>query len=406
MAERPALALPDKPSIAVLPFENMSGDPEQEYFADGVVEDIITALSRVRAFFVIARNSSFAYKGRVVDVRQVGRELGVRYILEGSIRKAGNIVRITGQLVEAATRTHIWADKFDGELNQIFELQDRITESVVTSIEPSVRNTEIERTRNKPPGSLTAYDLYLRAQPEFHTYTRDGFLRARELLEQALALDPNFGDAWTSLADCLGRLLLGGWLEPVGQGRRLVCESALKAVSIDPRNGPALAMAAWATAIAGDNPTRAAEFAEQALRIHPNSAYVRTMSAFGFLYNEQFDKARQNLELALRFSPMDVRSYTMYIGIANCHLFSKNFPEAIGWAERAVEKGPTFAVALRVLATALALDGRIDAARNACKNLLAAQPNASISWILQRPVGSPWMMELIVDGLRRAGLPE
>jgi adenylate cyclase len=253
---------------------------------------------------------------------------------------------------------------------------------------------------------MTAYDLYLRAQPEFNSYTREGFLRARDLLERALAIDPNFGDAWTSLADCLGRLLLGGWLEPVEQGSRLVCESALKAVSIDPQSGPAFAIAAWAMALAGNNAKRGAELAEQALRIHPNSAYVRTMSAFGFLYNEQFDKARENFEVALRFSPMDVRSYTMYIGIANCCFYSKNFPEAIRWAERAVEEGPTFAPALRTLTAALALDRQIEAARNACKSLLVVQPNASISWVLKRPVGSAWMMNLLVDGLRRADLPE
>lgn len=400
------LPIPDKPSIAVLPFQNMSGDPEQEYFADGVVEDIITALSRVKSFFVIARNSSFTYKGRAVDLRQVGNELGVRYILEGSVRKAGIAVRISGQLLEASTGNHIWADKFDGDLNQIFELQDRITESVVTSIEPSIRNSEIQRSRNKPPESLTAYDLYLRAQPEFHSYTRDGFLRARELLERAVTIDPNFSDAWASLADCLGRLLVGGWFEAIEQGRELVCETALKAVHIDPQNGQALAMAAWALALAGNNAERGAEFAEQALKIHPNSAYVRTMSAYGFLYAEQFEKARRNFEAALRFSPLDVRGYTMLIGIANCDLYTRNFPEAIRWAERAVEKGPTFGVALRVLTAALALDGRVNDAKRSCKTLLSAHPNSSISMLRRRPAGSPWMTELLLDGLRRAGLPE
>jgi adenylate cyclase len=193
------LPLPDRPSIAVLPFTNLSGDPEQEYFADGLVEDIITALSRVRSFFVIARNSSFTYKGRAVDVRQVSRELGVRYVLEGSIRKAGSRVRIVGQLVDGITGHHVWADRFEGDVSDIFELQDKVTESVVGAVEPSIRLEEIRQARTKPTSSITAYDLYLRALPGFYSMTRDGFAAVRQLTNEALTIDPEF-----TLAKALG----------------------------------------------------------------------------------------------------------------------------------------------------------------------------------------------------------
>ncbi len=400
------LPLPDKPSIAVLPFTNMSGDPEQEYFADGVVEDIITALSRIRWLFVIARNSSFTYKGKAVDVRQVGRELGIRYVLEGSIRKAGNRVRITGQLIEAATRNHIWADHIDGDLADIFDLQDRITESVVSAIEPRVRKVEIERARLKRPDDITSYDLYLRALPEFQSYTREGFLRAQVYLEQALAIDPSFADAWTDLADCLGRQLISGWLEPIEEGKARVCKTALRAVSLDPENGPALAMAAWALAVVGNDAVRAAELGEEALRVHPNSAYVRMQSGFAFLFSGQVEKALANFEVARRYSPFDTRAYTIFAGIANCHLFLMRFPEAIHWAERAIEMAPDFAVAWRSLTIALAHDGQLDAARRAGEKLRAVLPNLSISSTLKRPFGLPRMMDLWVDGLRKAGIPE
>ena len=405
-ADNPTLPLPEKPSIAVLPFNNLSGDPEQEYFADGVVEDIITALSRIRWLFVIARNSSFTYKNKAVDIRQVARELGVRYILEGSIRKGGNRVRITGQLIEAAAGTHIWADHFDGDLADIFDLQDRITESVVSAIEPRVQKAEIKRSRVKRPEDFSAYDLYLRALPEFQTYTREGFLRAQGYLEQALAIDPTFADAWTDLADCFGRMLISGWLEPIEEGKKRVCETALRAVSIDPENGPALAMAAWALAVVGNDAERAAEFGSEALRVHPNSAYVRMQSAFAFLYSGQIDKALQNLEAARRYSPFDARAYTIFAGIANCHIFARRFTQAINWAERAIEISPNFAVALRSLTVALAHDDQTEAACRAGQKLLTVIPTLSISSTLKRPFGLPWMMDLWVEGLRKAGIPE
>src|SRR5215472_8324560 len=212
-AERPALLLPDKPSLVVLPFQNISGDPDQEYFADGMVEEITTALSRIRSLFVIARNSAFTYKGRAVDVRQVGRELGVRYVLEGSVRKAGSRVRITGQLVEAATGTHLWADRFEGTLEDVFDLQDRMTASVVAAIEPNVRAAEIQRARRKPVENLQAYDLMLRALPRMYALTRDGLEDAARLLREAIEIDPSYAPALAYLAGCQWRAVSQNWTD-------------------------------------------------------------------------------------------------------------------------------------------------------------------------------------------------
>ena len=212
-AEPPALALPDKPSIAVLPFQNMSGDPEQEYFADGMVEEIITALSRIRWLFVIARNSSFTYKGQAVDVKQVGRELGVRYVLEGSVRKGGNRVRITAQLIDAETGTHLWADRFDGSLEDVFELQDKIAVSVAGVIEPALQAAEMRRSAARPTTDLTAYDLYLRALAITFPITRERMFEALRLLEQAIAIDPHYGPAMAWAAICHMRLVIDGWSE-------------------------------------------------------------------------------------------------------------------------------------------------------------------------------------------------
>jgi len=297
---RKPLPLRDRPSIAVLPFTNISGAPEQEYFADGVVEDIINALSRVKWFFVIARNSSFTYKGHPIDVKQVGRELGVRYVLEGSIRKAGSRVRITGQLIEAATGHHVWADRFEGGLEDIFDLQDRITESVVAAIEPSIRAAEIARARSKPTERLDAYDLYLRAVPEIHTGTIDGFLRAETLLRDALVRDPGYPEALSALSDCLSRLVVRGAVGSTSARVAEACETALKAAALGSDNGSILASAAWTISMLGGLHLQGREFAERALRLHPNSADVRTASGWSFSFGGEPETALEHFEVARR----------------------------------------------------------------------------------------------------------
>jgi adenylate cyclase len=401
-----ALPLPDRPSIAVLPFTNMSGDPEQEYFADGVVEEIITALSRVRWFFVIARNSSFTYKGKAVDIRQVGHELGVRYVLEGSVRKAGNRVRITGQLIEAATGRHVWADRFEGNLSNIFDLQDQITENVVTAIEPSVRNIEIERAKGKATDSLDAYDCYLRSLPEFYSYSEQGYRAAQVLLTKAVSRDPSYADAWGALADCIGKQILSGWVDDREAAKAAAREAAAKAVQVDPDNGGAIAYAAWTYASVLGNTEKGVELANRALQIHPNSANVSMQCGWVFLQGGEIERSLELFHRARRISPLDPRSYTTMCGIAAALYFSRRFEDAVEWAERATEQAPTFSVGLRFLAAALAQTGRMEEARAAIVRLREVQPTSSLTLSRSSAYRRPEMLELYLDGLRKAGLPE
>ena len=249
----PALPLPDKPSIAVLPFQNMSGDPEQEYFVDGMVEEIITALSRIRWLFVIARNSTFTYKGQAVDVKQVGRELGVRYVLEGSVRKGGNRVRITAQLIDAETGTHLWADRFDGSLEDVFELQDKIAVSVAGVIEPALQAAEMRRSAARPTTDLTAYDLYLRALAVFFPITKERIVEALGLLEQAIAIDPHYGPALSWAAICHLRLVIDGWAEEPETNRRKGIDLARQALQVAENDPGILANAALVLAHFGED---------------------------------------------------------------------------------------------------------------------------------------------------------
>jgi adenylate cyclase len=400
------LPLPDKPSIAVLPFANMGGDPEQEYFADGVVEDIITALSRVRWFFVIARNSSFAYKGKVIDIRQIGRELGVRYVLEGSIRKAGSRVRITGQVVEAENGRHIWADKFDGDLADIFELQDRITESVVGAIEPSLRLAEISRSQAKPTENLDAYDLYLRALPSIYAFNEASFRQAETFLKEAVQQDPNYSDALAALADCVGRMTLNGWINDTQQGYALACDYARRAIAADPENGLSLATGAWAFSIFEGNFDQALDLADRALRIFPNSAQVRSRTAWAFIYSGDSQRGIEQLHEAQRLSPVDPSSFFTRISLAIAHFFQREFDLTVRFARQVLAEVPTHNVARRYLAAALAHLDQVDEAQKIIAELLKAQPSSSLLRARTNKFRHHWMMDLYVSGLAKAGLPE
>ena len=403
-SEPKPLPLPDKPSIAVLPFTNMSGDQEQEYFADGVVEDIITGLSRLRWLFVIARNSSFIFKGRAVDVKEVGRALGVRYVLEGSIRKAGNRVRITGQLIDAQTGAHLWAERYDGDLTDIFDLQDAVTREVVTAIEPNLRAVEVERVRSKPTESLDAYDLYLRALPESYSATEEGFRRSERLLRQAVQRDPSYAEAWGGLADCIGRLVVNGWTD-FDEGAAQARDAALRGVGADPQNGAVLAVAGWALAILCGSLVQASELAARALRLHPNSAYVRTCCGWVFIYTGEEELALEQFEAARRMSPLDPRAYLTLTATGVAHFFERRFEETLRWTDRSLEQKTT-PVALRYRAAALAHLGRIDEARQVVARLIELQPNATMNFVRKLRFGHPWMKELYLDGLRLVGLPE
>ena len=299
-----ALALPDKPSVAVMPFQNMSGDVEQEYFVDGLVEDIITALSRISAFFVVARNSSFAYKGRAVDVRQIGRELGVRYVLEGSVRKSGGRLRITGQLVDTTTGNHIWADRYEGALEDVFDLQDRITSSVVAVIEPKVRLAEIARAQAKPTENLTAYDLYLRALAVFYDYEEESISRALAMLTRAVAIDPRFSTAYGLIANYHMHLMLRGW-GSVADDKKLGLEAARLAVETGGDDPRSLALAANGIAHCGGKIEEALAHIERALSLSPDSVHVRRLSGWTCIVAGEHERSIEHFERAMQLDPMD-----------------------------------------------------------------------------------------------------
>jgi len=301
------LPLPSKPSIAVLPFQNMSGDPEQEYFADGVVEEIITALSRLRWLFVIARNSTFVYKGKAVDIRQVARELGVHYVLEGSVRKAANRLRITGQLVEGDAGTHVWADKFEGSLEDVFDLQDRMTESIVGAIEPSVRRAEIERARRKRPDKLDSYDLYLRALPHAVANTPADGDQALQLLNEALRLDPNYAAAHAYAAWCHQQRFRNGLLPEDKAAAITHAEAAIRGGMDDPQ---ALSIGAFAQALITHDFANAIMLLDRALEMNGNSALTLRFLSQLLAFNEQYDRAVELALKALRLSPIDPMTIT------------------------------------------------------------------------------------------------
>jgi len=388
-----------------LPFQNMSGDPEQEYFADGMVEDIITGLSRSRHLFVIARNSTFTYKGKVVDLRQVSRELGVRYVLEGSVRKSANRVRITGQLIDAATLSHLWADRFDSQLDDVFDLQDRVTTHVIGAILPHLERAEIGRAQHKPTESLTAYDFYLRALAKSYDFTEGNLLEALAFIERALVLDTGYSDAWALKADVLCRLMQGGW-RSWSEGSSEARDAALRGVQNDPDSAFALSVAAFTQAFGGGSIDQALDYADRAVKLHPHSASVLTLAATPYNFNGDFEKALRALEQARLVNPVDPRAYLTLHMIAVAHFFQHQFDDAAKYCYAAIENNPRFTVAWRFLAASLAYLGRMEEATHAIGRLLALQPNSSLRVSRGNNFRHPWMLDLFVNGLEKAGLPK
>ena len=403
----PALALPESPSIAVLPFRNLSGDPEQDYFADGVVEDIITALTRIRWLFVIAHNSSFTYKGKPADEKQVGRELGVRYVVEGSIRWSDNRVRITGQLVDAAAGTHLWTERFEGTLDDIFELQDRIATSIVGAIASQLERAEIERARRKPTGSLSAYDTYLRAMPHLHRGTREAIDEALPLFYKATQLDPEFASAHAMAAWCHFWRKINGWMtnrpQEIAEGVRL----ARLAVELGKDDAVALTRGGHALAHLAGEMDGAIALVDRALVLNPNLAAAWFLGGFLRTLNGDPDAAIEFLTRAMRFSPLDPEMFRMQAGMALSHLLAERFDLASFWAQQAFRELPSFLAVVAVIAASHALAGRTEQARTAVEHLQKLDPTFRVSslegWI---PIRRPEHLARFATGLRQAGLPE
>jgi TolB-like protein/Flp pilus assembly protein TadD len=393
-----SLPLPDKPSIAVLPFQDMSGDPGQEYFADGMVEEIITALSRIRWLFVIARNSSFTYKGRAVDVKQVGRELGVRYVLEGSVRRAGQRVRITGQLIDAVTDTHLWADRFDGWLEDIFDLQDQVAVSVAGVIEPTLQAAEIRRSSERSTTDLTAYDLYLRALSQAYTWEKGSILGALDLLGQAIERDPRYGPALALAARCHQDCHISGWSENLETDRRKAVDLAGQALRNAGDDPNVLGNVAYVLGYFGEDIHAAVELIDRALAFNPSFAIGWQRSGWLRLWGGQPDLAIKHFETALRLSPRD-RPAGPFMGIGAGHFFARRFDDAVAMLLRALQGHPGWAPTYRLLAACYAHMGRMDDARGIVQRLQAITP-------VVVPDAMHWRnhehRELFLSGLRLA----
>lgn len=400
------LPLPDKPSIAVLPFVNMSGDAEQDYFADGMVEDIITALSHIRWLFVIARNSSFIYKGQAQDVTRIGRDLGVRYVLEGSVRKAANRVRITGQLVDAETGGHLWAERYEGALDDVFELQDRITESVVGAIAQELERAEIERAKRKPTEIYDAYDYFLRGMASFHAGGPEAVDQAVSCFRKAVALDPDYASAYGMAAWCLFWRRLNGWSADhagdTAEGARL----ARRAVDLGKNDAVALTRGGHALAHFTRDLDTGIDFLDKALVLNANLAAAWFLGGFLRLWRGEPDEAIKRFEHAMRLSPLDPEMFRVQAGVAMAHLMARRFDAACAWAEKAF-RDTRFALPAAAIAASCALAGRMDEARRAMADVRRLDPSLRLAtlgeWL---PFRRPEDAALFADGLRKAGLPD
>jgi TolB-like protein/Tfp pilus assembly protein PilF len=403
----PAFELPDKPSIAVLPFANMSNDPEQEYFADGISEDIITALSQIKQWFVVARNSSFAYKGRNVDIREVAKDLGVRYVLEGSVRRGGNRLRITGQLIEADTGTHMWADRFDGDLDDVFALQDKITESVVGAIEPSLRRAEIERSKRKPPENIGAYDLYLRALPHVYAMRPDDNEQALDLLHKAIEIDPNYAPALAYLAWAYEQRLVREWGVYGEDDSGIAVALAHRAIDADRDDAHVMAAAGFVLVMIARDYEQGLQATERAHELNPNIAFVSMLVGVSKLFGGDPTEALIHLDDAIRVSPSDPGAFFFYTCAALAHLFCGRPDEAHDLARKSARMYSDWDTTYWALIPALVQLGRTEEARSTIPKFLELSPSATVSRLRELlPLRNPDYLNIILDGMAVAGLPE
>jgi TolB-like protein/Tfp pilus assembly protein PilF len=406
--DAPMVLQSKRPSIAVLPFANLSNDPEQEYFADGVVEEIITALSRLHWLFVIARNSSFTYKGRAVDVRQVGRELGVRYILEGSLRKSGSRVRIAGQLIDAESGTTIWADRFEGELRDLFDLQDQITSHTVAAIAPRLEEAEIARSKHKPTDSLDAYDYYLRGLAGLNSWSRHGNEDALHYFKRAIALDPKFAAAYGLAARCISQRKAMNWMEDQTAEETEAIYLSERAAEFGREDAIALATAGFTLVWVAGRFADADALTERALQLNPNYAWGWFFSGFVKAVSGEPEIAIERLSRALMLSPQDPLSYSMEISIATAHFVAGRYPEALAQTQKASRMQPHRFSTLSLIAVCSAYLGQQENAKTAAERLRELEPNLRLSNLHRRcyPMKRSEDFDRLKEGLRLAGFPE
>jgi TolB-like protein/Tfp pilus assembly protein PilF len=404
---KPALALPDKPSIAILPFINLSSDPDQDYFADGMVEDIISGLSRSKSLFVIARNSSFTYKGKAVDIKQVGRELGVRYVLEGSVRKAGNHVRISGQLIDAESGAHVWADKFDDRLEDIFDLQDRLTSSVIGAISPQLMRAEFERVRRKPTESLQAYDYFLQALACLYKETREGNTEALKLTQIANSVDPELALSYA----------LGAFIYTQRKGNQLVTEPeheisetrrlARRALELDKDDPTVLTNAGWGLAFVVGELEEGAALLLRAISLDPNNVAARIWSGWTQIYVGNLEATIEHCHAALRLTPLNPHTFLARQGIAFAHFLAGRYDESLVWATKAMRLQPNFIGIYRIAMGCHVMSGRIEEARQVCAHVMLMNPNQRVSALKDlHPRLKPEHLKRMEDAYRIAGMPE
>jgi adenylate cyclase len=403
---RPALALPDKPSIAVLPFTNMSGDHEQDYFADGTTEDIITGLSRARWLFVIARNSAFAYKGRSTDVKQVAHELGVRYVLEGSVRKVGDRVRISAQLAEGTSGRQLWAKRYDRELSDIFVMQDEITETIIGAVEPELGKVERRRSASKHPDNLGAWDLYQRGMSHLYEYTKDDLRHARQYFAEAIARDPQLGPAHSGLAETYYYEGVYGFADSIADNREKALSPALRAVALDAEDAGAHCTLGRAHYMRREYDAAFREL-KTALELNPSLALAHYGLGATLVFSGRAEEGIPHLTAAIRLSPYDPNMGSFLVRLADAAYFLRRYEEAAEWARRALQQ-PNFQWSrYTVLIAALAQLGRLDEARNCIQQLQVGRPNTSIAFVRETHLfGHAASFAHYLDGLRMAGLPD
>ena len=398
--EPPALELPDKPSIAVLPFESTGADSEQDYFADGLVEDVITALSRFKSLFVIARNSSFTYKGKTTDIRQVGRELGVRYVLEGSVRRADQRLRITGQLIDASTGVRLWAEKFDGPMEDVFELQDKVASSVAGVIDPLLLDTEIQRALEQPTSNLTAYHFYLRSLPLIRAWSPEANLQAIALLERAVECDPRYGMALASLALCHAHNLLNGWVKDAAAERELTIIWARRALEAAPDDPSTVTSAAGALMDTGENIETLKRLVDGALTRNPSHAFGWLWSGWMRTVSGESDLAITHFETSLRLDPRATRKAFHLTGIGMCHFFESRFGEACRILEISFDELPSYSLTAWFLAATYTKMGRLDEAREFAKRQGIAPGGAWL--VIGQLLGTAAHRDMALSALRLA----